>query len=160
MLATRSSDPVMRVRHDRSTSNLNRHVDRCCGKIAPDGQRINDFAHGSTYNKADFRYQTMLWVTQYHRPFVIVEDPPLQRMFKMLYAKVEIPSASTVSRDVKQAFLIAQKHVGKILQVSHTDVLRDLGLNMCSQIAAVYMLLLTAGHLQTLSPSLVLLSVW
>jgi len=38
-------------------------------------------------------------------------------MFKMLYAKVEISSASTVSRDVKEVHAIARKNVGKILQV-------------------------------------------
>jgi hypothetical protein len=65
----------------------------------------------------------MLWVTQCHRPFAIVDDPPLQRMFKMLYAKVEVPSASTVSRDVKEAFHVARKHVRGILQARCTPSL-------------------------------------
>ena len=35
----------------------------------------------------------------------------------MLYTKVNVPSPSTVSRDVKEAFEIAKKHVGAVLQV-------------------------------------------
>lgn len=35
----------------------------------------------------------------------------------MLYAKVDVPSASTVSRDVKEVYNIAKKNVGKVLQV-------------------------------------------
>jgi hypothetical protein len=116
----RNLDPVTRVRHDRSTSNLNRHVEKCSAKLAPSGQRINEFAHGSTYNKAEFRYLITLWVSQCHRPFAIMADPPLQRMLRMLYAKVDIPSPSTVSRDVKEAFEIAKKHVGLALQVRHS----------------------------------------
>jgi hypothetical protein len=110
-------DPVTRVRHDRSTSNLNRHVEKCSGKLAPAGQRINDFAHGSTYSKAEFRYLITLWVSLCHRPFTIVADPPLQRMLRMLYAKVDIPSPTTVSRDVKEVYRIAKKNVGSVLQV-------------------------------------------
>lgn len=109
-------DPVTRVRHDRSTSNLNRHVERCSSRLAPAGQRINEFAHGSTYSKAELRYLITLWVSSCHRPFAIINDPPLQRILKMLFAKVDIPSPSTVSRDVKEAFTIAKKNVGSILQ--------------------------------------------
>jgi hypothetical protein len=38
-------------------------------------------------------------------------------MFQMLYAKVDVPSASTVSRDVKKVYKITEKNVGKVLQV-------------------------------------------
>jgi hypothetical protein len=116
-LFLRTIDPVTRVRHDRSTSNLNRHVERCSSRLAPAGQRINEFAHGSTYSKAELRYLITLWVSSCHRPFAIVNDPPLQRILKMLFAKVDIPSPSTVSREVKEAFMIAKKNVGSVLQV-------------------------------------------
>jgi hypothetical protein len=112
----RSSDPVIRARDDVSTSNLKRHVTRCDGQLAPPGGRINEFAHGSTYNKAEFRYLATLWVAQCHRPYAIVEDPPLNRMFRMLYSQVEVPSAVTVSRDVKEVYEVAKKEVGKVLQ--------------------------------------------
>ncbi len=37
-------------------------------------------------------------------------------MFKMLYAQVDVPSADTVSRDVKETFKIAQTAVKTFLQ--------------------------------------------
>jgi hypothetical protein len=113
----RSSDPVIRARNDVSTSNLKRHVSRCDGQLAPPGGRVDEFAHGSTYNKAEFQYLATLWVSQCHRPFAIIEDRPLNRMFRMLYAKVDVPSAPTVSRDVKEVYEITKKNVGKVLQV-------------------------------------------
>ena len=108
---------VTRSRTDESTSNLNRHVKSCDEKATPSGQTITDFAHSSTYSKAEFRYLISLWVTQCHRPFAIVEDPPLLRIFRMLYAKVDVPSATTVSRDVKEIYQVSKVNVGKILQV-------------------------------------------
>jgi len=108
---------VTRTRTDESTSNLNRHVKSCDQKATPPGQAITDFAHGSTYNKAEFWYLVSLWVTQCHRPFAIVEDPPLLQIFRMLYAKVDVPSATTVSRDVKEIFQLSKVNVGKVLQV-------------------------------------------
>ena len=87
-----------------STSNLGGHVKTCNPKPAPSTQSIADFAQGSSYTKEDFRYLATVWVTTCHRPFAIIEDAPLLRMFKMLYAKVEPPSASTVSRDVKEIY--------------------------------------------------------
>jgi hypothetical protein len=38
-------------------------------------------------------------------------------MLKMLYAKVETPSQTTVSRDVKEIHAISKVHVGRYLQV-------------------------------------------
>lgn len=38
-------------------------------------------------------------------------------MSKMLYAKVDIPSDSTVSRDVREAHAISKGQVAEILQV-------------------------------------------
>ena len=106
-----------RARDNDSTSNLVRHVKECDGKHAPDEQAITKFARGSTYDKAHFRYLVTCWVTQCHRPFSIVSDPPLQKMFQMLYSKVDIPSDTTVSRDVREVYQLAKKHVSKVLQV-------------------------------------------
>ena len=75
------------------------------------------------YNKAEFRFLITLWVSQCHRPFSIITNPPLQRMLRMLYAKVDIPSPSTVSRDVKEAFKIAKRHVGTVLQARNNIAL-------------------------------------
>ena len=112
-----NEDPVTCVCHNHSTSNLNCHIKRCSGKLAPAAQHISKFAHRSTYNKAKFRYLITLWVSQCHHPFSIVSNPLLQQILRMLYTKVNVPSPSTVSRDVKEAFEIAKKHVGAVLQV-------------------------------------------
>jgi hypothetical protein len=78
---------------------------------------IANYAHGSTYSKAELHYLISLWVFKCHRPFAIIDDEPLQRILKMLYAKVETPSATTISRDVKEIHGISKIHVGKVLQV-------------------------------------------
>ena len=56
-----------------------------------------------------------MWVAEGHRPFAVVEDPQLLLLFRILYAKVKDPSASTVSRDMREIYAITRKHVGKIL---------------------------------------------
>jgi len=85
--------------------------------VVEDSKSIAQYAHGSSYSKAELRYLISLWVVQCHRPFAIIEDPPLQRIFKMLYGKVESPSEATVSRDVKEIHGVSKLHVGKVLQV-------------------------------------------
>lgn len=105
-----------RVRTDPSTMNLNKHINKCDPPIVTGQGSIAQYAAGSTYNKAEFRYLTTVWVTHCHRPFAIVEDEPLQDMFKMLYAKVEVPSAKTVSRNVKEVWAISKVEVASFLQ--------------------------------------------
>ncbi|THH18573.1 hypothetical protein EUX98_g8934, partial [Antrodiella citrinella] len=109
---------VMRVCWDDSTSNLRRHIRICdekCG--AKTGQsNITDFAQGSTYSKAEFRFVISLWIARRHRPHVIVQDPELLHLFRMLYAKVEVPSPSTVSRDVREIFAISRIHIATLLK--------------------------------------------
>ena len=61
-----NEDPVTCVCHNHSTSNLNLHIERCSGKLAPAAQHISKFAHRSTYNKAKFHYLITLWVSQCH----------------------------------------------------------------------------------------------
>ncbi len=65
------------------------------------------------------RYLCALWVTRCHRPYAIVADDELLAIFRMLYAQVEVPHPTTLSRDVKEIFLIAQKNVAHMLQVSY-----------------------------------------
>lgn len=110
---------LYRVRWDGSTGNLGRHVKNCdAAQVAAPGQGINDYAHGSSYTKGEFRYVLALWIARRHRPHVIVKDPELVRAFKMLYSRVEIPSPTTVSRDIQEIFWISREHLSKILQVS------------------------------------------
>lgn len=111
------SQSCTRARTDTGTTNLLRHVEACTGKKAPDDQTIEKFAQGSTYTTGAFRFLITRWVTECHRPFKIVEDPPFQDMLRMLYSRVDIPSDTTVSRDVREVYRISQLQVAKTLQV-------------------------------------------
>jgi hypothetical protein len=96
-----------------------------------------------------------LWVARHHRPFAIVEDKELVDIFTDLNNKVEVPSRFTVSRDVKEIFLMSRLKVSEILKVC--DVIRIV---ICSDptnnnrlITESYTSAPTAGHLQMSSLS-------
>jgi hypothetical protein len=108
---------VNRSRHDESTSNLVRHTDKCSPGDTAASASIAAFAHGSTYSYPKFRMKIALWVSRRHRPFAIVEDNELIEIFMDLNNKVEVPSQSTVSRDVKEIFQISRVRVAQMLQV-------------------------------------------
>ena len=112
------SQSCTRARTDSGTTNLLRHADTCSGKKAPDNQTITKFAQGSTYSTGAFRFLITRWITECHWPFKIIEDPPFQEMLKMLYGRVEIPSDTTISRDVREVHRISKEQVAKVLQVS------------------------------------------
>jgi hypothetical protein len=59
-----------------------------------------------------------LWVARHNRPFSIVEDEVLLEIFTNLNSKCITPSASTVSRDVKEMFHMTRAKVAAMLQVS------------------------------------------
>ncbi|TDL14852.1 hypothetical protein BD410DRAFT_699758, partial [Rickenella mellea] len=108
---------LSRVRHEDSTSNLNKHA-RVCSPPAPSSQtKIRDFAHGTNYEKSKFRFLITIWVARRHRPYAIVEDPELIQLFQMLYLKVEIPSRMTVSRDVREVYEITKQSIVQMLAV-------------------------------------------
>jgi len=117
---TRSPSVVVtRVRHDESTSNLLHHADKCVpgAMTQTSTSSITAFAHGSTYSYLKFHLKLALWVSRRHQPFAIVEDEELIDIFIDLNNKVEVPSRSTVSRDVKEIFHISWVKVSEILQV-------------------------------------------
>ncbi len=101
---------------DPSTTNPNKHVDKCDPPVATSNHSIAQFVAGSTYNKAEFRYLTSVWIARCQQPFAIVKDELLLDMLKMLYAKVEVPSGSTVSRDIKEIWAISKTEVASFLQ--------------------------------------------
>jgi hypothetical protein len=111
---------VTRVRHDKSTSNLVRHADRCAPGATTTTSSITSFAHDSTYSYPKFRVKLALWVARRHRPFSIVEDKELINIFMDLNNKVEVPSHVTVSHDVKEIFQISRSKSAEILQVGHS----------------------------------------
>ncbi|EIW63697.1 uncharacterized protein TRAVEDRAFT_41128 [Trametes versicolor FP-101664 SS1] len=86
------SKHVDRADYEYSTGNLKRHVDSCEPDDTPEGEKISAFAHGITYTPPHIRLFLALWCARHHRPYAIVEDPELQNIFRMLYAKVKIPS--------------------------------------------------------------------
>ena len=115
---TRNPSIILTQKHEEdSTTNLLRHVKSCTGQVIDESKSIARYAHGSSYSKAELRYLISLWVFQCHRPFTIVDDVPLQCIFKMLYGKVETPSEKMISQDVKEIHSISKVYVGKYLQV-------------------------------------------
>ena len=63
-------------------------------------------------------YLLAKWTAWHFHPFIIVEDPELIEIFQMLFAHIQIPSANTVSSDMREIFAMAQSSVKKLLQVS------------------------------------------
>lgn len=103
---------VTRVRHDDGTSNLKRHVERCEGKSSSaEANAMTVFASGCTYKAARHRAHLVIWIARRRRPFAIVADPELLEIFAELHAPCKTPSASTISRDMKDAHAVVKKVV-------------------------------------------------
>ena len=139
-----------------STTNLVCHVKSCEGQVADPSISIASYAHGSSYNKAKLRYLISRWVFECHQTFSIINDPPLQLILKMLYAKVETPSQTTVSHDIKEIHTISKVHVGSYLQVClsiHSSHYKHNFLN-CRHTQVVYTLASMDGPHPTSSHSL------
>ncbi|KAJ7584012.1 hypothetical protein C8J56DRAFT_719726, partial [Mycena floridula] len=51
------------------------------------------------------------WIAKRSRPYAIIKDPELLEMFKMLYAKVDVVSPQTVSRDIIEMHAISKETV-------------------------------------------------
>lgn len=62
------------------------------------------------------RVEIVKWVTQSMRPHVIVEDPGFQCLMKTGRPGYWIPSASTVSRDIKVIYKKMREKIARILQ--------------------------------------------
>ena len=52
------------------------------------------------------------------RPFQIVNDRAFRSLMKTERPEIYIPSAETLSRDVKNVFVSARKRISEMLQVS------------------------------------------
>lgn len=106
------------MRTDESTSNLLRHVEKCEPQNSAQTRAITTYAHGSTYHPAKHRLSLALWVSRRARPYAIVEDAELREIFYNLNSNVKTPSASTVSRDVREIFKMSRVKVGDLLKVN------------------------------------------
>lgn len=73
--------------------------------------------------KLDTRVNHVRWVCEDTRPFSVVEDKGYHRNMKTGPGRQStyIPSASTVSRDVKKVFLGAREKIAYLLKVSVLD---------------------------------------
>ncbi|KIJ29108.1 hypothetical protein M422DRAFT_85837, partial [Sphaerobolus stellatus SS14] len=83
-----------------STGNLNRHVQVCDPAETPESVAMAKFVSGHGYSREGFRFSVAKWVSKRCHPFNIIEDAELQDLFRMLYARVEIPSRMSVRRDI------------------------------------------------------------
>jgi hypothetical protein len=57
------------------------------------------------------------WVAESKRPFQIVNDRGFQSLMKTGRPGYRLPSAETVSQDVKRVFVNARKRISDMLQV-------------------------------------------
>ncbi|PIL29554.1 hypothetical protein GSI_08362 [Ganoderma sinense ZZ0214-1] len=94
-------NPSKHVDHtltDESTENLHRHIQVCTPLPPTDTKEITEYAQGVNYSYARLRI------------------PEFRELLRMLYARVEIPSRVTVSRDVKDIFEDSRARVKAKLQ--------------------------------------------
>ena len=110
---------VSRAQHDESTSNLKRHVTNCEPAQSSQMHALTAYASGSKYTQASHWMKIVLWITNRHRPFLIVEDTELLDIFHDLNPCCITPKQKSASRDVKEIFRISCIEVGVLLRVSH-----------------------------------------
>ena len=79
--------------------------------MTPGQSTVEQFAHGSTYQKELLRVYMGLWTATSYRPFAIVKDPYFIKIVQMFNPKAELPSATTISRDVKEFHKIGQANL-------------------------------------------------
>ena len=108
---------ITHVQTDDSTSNLVKHIAHCQPTTGLENELITIYANGQTYNAVQMRFLLAKWVSHHFHPFLIVEDPELIAIFQMLYGRVQIPSASTVSCDMKEIFIMSKICMKYLLQV-------------------------------------------
>ncbi|PPQ85854.1 hypothetical protein CVT26_001954 [Gymnopilus dilepis] len=70
------------------------------------------------HTKAEIKVAIVCWLSECIRPFKIVEDCGFQCLMKTGWPELYIPSASTISRDVKIAFVRSCKKIAKFRQTS------------------------------------------
>lgn len=111
------SEIVTRKCDDDSTGNLCCHIRDCKLAESEECNLMERFSHSSTYTAKSFRYLLVKWITSCSRPYAIVDDIPLQEIFKMLYSRVHLVSGQTISCDVRLTFKESRSTVINILKV-------------------------------------------
>ncbi|SJL16081.1 uncharacterized protein ARMOST_19597 [Armillaria ostoyae] len=106
---------------DNGTSNFIRYFKKCKPKSDSDEPRLEQtslipFVQGSMYTYGRLHMKQVEWAALCHHPYHMFEDRPYHDILRMMHADVKIPSADTVSRDVKDVYNIVKKRVAKLLQ--------------------------------------------
>jgi hypothetical protein len=100
------------------TSNLKRHADLCdaaqAAKRGKSQPKINEKI-GQKFNKGEFRFKLLSWVTRCHRPDKIIEDNELVDVCTYLNPDAIPPSRRTLRRDIDTAFKMTKVEVTKLL---------------------------------------------
>ena len=65
------------------------------------------------------------WIAESKCPFQIINDRGFQSLMKTGRPGYQIPSAETVSRDMKHVFANVHQHISKMLQVISTLLLKN-----------------------------------
>ncbi len=102
-------------------SNLRGHAEKCDLKAAQERNgarqlKIDEIV--SKYTDGEFRYLTVEWLTQCHRPNIIIEDIPLQKIFRLLNPAVNIHSDTTAGCDIKEVYEVSKEQLKQMLKVN------------------------------------------
>ena len=103
---------------DHSTGNLKCHVRECEPVEMGESKAMVKFVAGLTYTREDIRFQIAKWITKHCRPFAIIEDEELLKVFWMLHASVNVPSRFSVGQDIWTMFSMTKAHVIAMFEVS------------------------------------------
>lgn len=80
---------------------------------------MEKFVAGCTYSRDGFRWKLVNWIINKNRPYAIVEDPELIDIFCMLHGRLEVPCASTLSKDIKIVHGIAKRKLIQLFEVRY-----------------------------------------
>ena len=81
---------------------------------------VNDpFVAPLATDMSQCRAKIVRWVSESCQPFDIVEDHGFQYLMKAGRLEIYIPSATTVSQDVKLVFARTRERIAKMLQVGY-----------------------------------------
>ncbi|EIM91976.1 uncharacterized protein STEHIDRAFT_27866, partial [Stereum hirsutum FP-91666 SS1] len=99
--------------YDNSTSNLWDHVNAKHPELPVNQGTVTNFARGSTYTPEKLRLYEVFWCCSSSRPFSIVTDEWLLKIFSMFHPGFKDWSEQTISRDTHEIFKIGQKNITK-----------------------------------------------
>lgn len=117
-ISSRCKHVVKRACYDNSTSNLWDHVNAKHPELPSNQGTVTNFARGSTYTPEKLRLYEVFWCCSSARPFSIIMDEWLIKIFQMFHPGFKEWSEQTISRDTREIFKIAQRNMKTILRVS------------------------------------------